>query len=98
MIRRSYRVIVIGGGHAGGGGAARAGIGGVGGTVEKIVVRGRAVAGVVVKTVDSGEWTADNSGSRSPLSGVCELSSPAVVLTTGTFMRGLMHTGERKTE
>jgi tRNA uridine 5-carboxymethylaminomethyl modification enzyme len=26
-----------------------------------------------------------------------ELSAPAVVLTTGTFMRGLMHTGERKT-
>ena len=27
-----------------------------------------------------------------------ELRAPAVVLTTGTFMRGLMHTGERRTE
>src|SRR5206468_2347545 len=26
-----------------------------------------------------------------------ELSAPSVVLTTGTFMRGLMHTGESKT-
>jgi tRNA uridine 5-carboxymethylaminomethyl modification enzyme len=27
----------------------------------------------------------------------CELHAPAIVLTTGTFMRGLMHTGESQT-
>ncbi|MCE7975211.1 MAG: tRNA uridine-5-carboxymethylaminomethyl(34) synthesis enzyme MnmG [Leptolyngbya sp. PLA1] len=30
--------------------------------------------------------------------GEVELRAPAVVLTTGTFMRGLMHTGEQRTE
>ncbi len=30
--------------------------------------------------------------------GVLRLGAAAVVLTTGTFMRGLMHTGERRTE
>jgi tRNA uridine 5-carboxymethylaminomethyl modification enzyme len=33
-----------------------------------------------------------------PSSAPLELVAPTVVLTTGTFMRALMHTGERKTE
>jgi tRNA uridine 5-carboxymethylaminomethyl modification enzyme len=33
-----------------------------------------------------------------PSGGPLELRAPAVVLTTGTFMRALMHTGERKTQ
>lgn len=44
--------------------------------------RWRRVTGVVIETPD-GRMEA--------------LSSPAVVLTTGTFMRGLMHTGEDRT-
>jgi tRNA uridine 5-carboxymethylaminomethyl modification enzyme len=57
----------------------------IAGSVERIVVeRGRA-AGVVV-TPASHDGTASLT-----------LHAPAVVLTTGTFMRGLMHTGETKT-
>ncbi len=44
---------------------------------------------------DESEGTADSNLSFPALS--FELSAPAVVLTTGTFMRGLMHTGETKT-
>ncbi len=62
--------------------ASRAEIEVVGGMVERLVVEGGKIAGVVVKA--HGE--------------LVELVSRAVVLTTGTFMRGLMHTGERKTE
>ncbi|XVJ59845.1 MAG: tRNA uridine-5-carboxymethylaminomethyl(34) synthesis enzyme MnmG [Tepidisphaera sp.] len=54
----------------------------VAGTVEKLIVEGGKVRGVVVAC--AGE--------------VFTLVARAVVLTTGTFMRGLMHTGESKTE
>ena len=52
------------------------------GTVEKILVENHRVVGVIHKC-----------GSDST-----RLASSAVVLTTGTFMRGLMHTGESQTE
>lgn len=54
----------------------------VAGTVEKLIVEGGKVRGVVVAS--GGE--------------AFRLVARAVVLTTGTFMRGLMHTGESKTE
>lgn len=54
----------------------------IAGSVEQTLVRQGAVHGVLVKT---------------PVVSV-ELVAPAVVLTTGTFMRGLMHTGERQTQ
>jgi tRNA uridine 5-carboxymethylaminomethyl modification enzyme len=53
----------------------------VAGTVDDLIVEGGKVRGVVVTT---GE-------------GTVRLNAGAVVLTTGTFMRGLMHTGEAKT-
>lgn len=53
----------------------------VAGTVDDLLVTEGRVRGVVISTMD---------GSRT-------LQGRAVVLTTGTFMRGLMHTGERRT-
>jgi tRNA uridine 5-carboxymethylaminomethyl modification enzyme len=50
----------------------------VSGTVDRLLVNGDRVRGVVL-----------HDGR--------ELAARAVVLTTGTFMRGLMHTGEQKT-
>lgn len=74
----------------------------IAGTVERIVVEAGRVTGVVVRATESSKLKAQSaSGSRSEFA-LCdlsiELSAPAVVLTTGTFMRGLMHTGESKTE
>lgn len=54
----------------------------VSGMVESLVVEGRTIRGVEIQTA---------SGKQS-------LFAPSVVLTTGTFMRGLMHTGESKTQ
>jgi tRNA uridine 5-carboxymethylaminomethyl modification enzyme len=54
----------------------------VAGSVERLIVENRRITGVEIKA-PSGE----------PIT----LRSRAVVLTTGTFMRGLMHTGEQKT-
>ena len=51
------------------------------GAVESLTITGGAIRGVVIK-LPSGETIA--------------LDAKAVVLTTGTFMRGLMHTGEMK--
>ncbi|MCC5785680.1 MAG: tRNA uridine-5-carboxymethylaminomethyl(34) synthesis enzyme MnmG [Phycisphaerales bacterium] len=48
--------------------------------VEGLIFQGTKLAGVRINT---------------PL-GRAELAAPAIVLTTGTFMRGLMHTGEKK--
>lgn len=53
----------------------------VAGSVEQLVVERGRCVGVVV---------------ASP-AGPIELRAPATVLTTGTFMRGLMHTGETRT-
>lgn len=55
----------------------------IAGSVEDIVIERGRLQGVVVR---------DGSGQAL----MCE--SRAVVLTTGTFMRGLMHTGEAKSE
>ncbi len=52
------------------------------GGVEELLVADGAVAGVLARTPDGRTLT---------------LESDTVVLTTGTFMRGLMHTGETKT-
>ncbi len=52
------------------------------GSVERLIVESAHIRGVAIAAPD---------GSR------IELSAPAVVLTTGTFMRGLMHTGEKQT-
>lgn len=53
------------------------------GTVESLQVEDSRISGVQIRHVDGRFET---------------LHARAVVLTTGTFMRGLMHTGERKTE
>ena len=58
------------------------------GTVERLVVENDKVKGVEISP----------SPSRQERSNRRVLQADAVVLTTGTFMRGLMHTGERKTE
>jgi tRNA uridine 5-carboxymethylaminomethyl modification enzyme len=64
----------------------------VAGSVERLVVEGGRLRGVVVRTADdSSQLTTE----RAPVS--CQLSAVSCVLTTGTFMRGLMHTGESKT-
>ncbi len=52
------------------------------GTVERLLVDGKVCAGAVI---------------ASPLQGEVTVHARAVVLTTGTFMKGLMHTGESKT-
>jgi tRNA uridine 5-carboxymethylaminomethyl modification enzyme len=67
------------------------------GTVERLVVEHGRIRGVEIT---------DRSAAGSPLPNsefaICDMrfaiSAPAVVLTTGTFMRGLMHTGESKSE
>ncbi len=74
----------------------------IAGTVERFVVERGRVRGVVVRTMENGRGTVDSQKGESgcPLSLPrrvhCSLSAPAVVLTTGTFMRGLMHTGEAR--
>lgn len=55
----------------------------IAGSVESLTVDRARISGVVIRSA-SGESFA--------------LSARAVVLTTGTFMRGLMHTGEDKSE
>lgn len=57
------------------------------GTVDDILIERGRVTGAVVCP----------SSNTPQAAGQLVLRSPAVVLTTGTFMRGLMHTGERKT-
>lgn len=61
----------------------------VAGSVEQLIVEGGRVRGVLVKA--AGGPHAEGEGAR------FVLSASSVVLTTGTFMRGLMHTGEQKT-
>ncbi len=58
----------------------------IGGSVERLVVESGAVRGcdVALSGTSRGE--------------TLQLRSDALVLTTGTFMRGLMHTGEAKSE
>jgi tRNA uridine 5-carboxymethylaminomethyl modification enzyme len=85
----------------------------VAGTVERLIVEGdgagRAIAGVVIRGVGEVKaygWPVDAGGPARVdwaaravwRDGEARLASRAVVLTTGTFMRGLMHTGESKAE
>jgi tRNA uridine 5-carboxymethylaminomethyl modification enzyme len=80
----------------------------IGGTAERMLLANGRVAGVEILRTQGG-WLGgvENSDglNRKRLEGVfgqagevVTLTAGAVVLTTGTFMRGLMHTGERKTE
>jgi len=55
----------------------------IAGSVERLVVVRDELRGVIIKAPGTGE--------------LVSLTAAAVVLTTGTFMRGLMHTGESKT-
>ncbi|MBY0395379.1 MAG: FAD-dependent oxidoreductase, partial [Thermoleophilia bacterium] len=67
--------------------AARPEITVIAGTVERLIVEDGAVRGVELTPTRP----ADHSAAR-------PLLARSVVLTTGTFMRALMHTGEQKTE
>ncbi|GIK19894.1 MAG: tRNA uridine-5-carboxymethylaminomethyl(34) synthesis enzyme MnmG [Leptolyngbya sp. PLA2] len=73
------------------------------GSVERLEVGGGRVKGVVIgKSQVAGLQIAYQAHAclRSDLPSAhlpFAVSAPAVVLTTGTFMRGLMHTGESKT-
>jgi tRNA uridine 5-carboxymethylaminomethyl modification enzyme len=81
----------------------------VAGTVERLVVEGGRIRGVVVrqnsraaeqqssKSEPSGAHASEGSNLLPCCSADLLLSAPSVVLTTGTFMRGLMHTGESRT-
>ncbi len=74
------------------------------GTVESFVVEKGRIAGVMYRgdaDFDAPRETADCCGEFGAISRFeksLELRCAAVVLTTGTFMRALMHTGESKTE
>lgn len=82
----------------------------IAGSVERIVVEGGRVRGVVVRGSKGSEATNQQSNKSEVgeaartghlLPGPFDdllISAPAVVLTTGTFMRGLMHCGESKAE
>ncbi len=73
----------------------------IAGSVERLVVEGARIAGVVVqgkKAAAGNEHSRDGNREGAGVGPSSLLSASAVVLTTGTFMRGLMHTGERKTE
>jgi tRNA uridine 5-carboxymethylaminomethyl modification enzyme len=66
------------------------------GTVESFVIEHSRVRGVIVRPTPNAGAVPDPDLNFAHLT--FELSAPAVVLTTGTFMRGLMHTGEHKTQ
>jgi len=70
-------------------------------SVERLVVEGGRAVGVEVRLAkppngQMAKWS--NAGGDVGGFGTVVLSASAVVLTTGTFMRGLMHTGESRTE
>jgi tRNA uridine 5-carboxymethylaminomethyl modification enzyme len=74
----------------------------IAGSVERIVVEGGRVRAVEIAKSQMAQCPDRNEGSPSPVwpfghLDVGRLTAPAVVLTTGTFMRGLMHCGESKT-
>ena len=77
----------------------------VAGSVEGLLIEGDRCVGVRVAGANPAAGHARESASGVPWStlalrpeGEVELRAAAVVLTTGTFMRGLMHTGEQRTE
>lgn len=73
----------------------------VAGSVEGLLIEGDRCVGVRVVGAarGAGDWGGPGWGARAfwP-EGEVELRAASVVLTTGTFMRGLMHTGEQRTE
>ena len=75
----------------------------VAGSVERLMVERGRVQGVVIRTA-RGEGArsptrraSDEAGGASAPADSLQLLAAAVILTTGTFMRGLMHTGESRT-
>ncbi len=74
----------------------------IGASVERLIVEGGRVVGVEVRLNEPHASSSRLTGieslhvARSQTLGL-RLSCSTVVLTTGTFMRGLMHTGESKT-
>jgi len=76
----------------------------IAGTVERFVVEHGRIAGLIYRgdaDFDAPRQTGDCCGEFGAISLAekpIELRCAAVVLTTGTFMRALMHTGEKKTE
>ncbi|NUQ68109.1 MAG: tRNA uridine-5-carboxymethylaminomethyl(34) synthesis enzyme MnmG [Phycisphaerales bacterium] len=71
----------------------------IAGSVEQLLVEGGEIRGVVIAplTRATGQWP-EGRGPRPILTDVpLTLHAGAVVLTTGTFMRGLMHTGTSQT-
>ena len=80
----------------------------IAGAVEELVVERGRVRGAVIRGAGGSTHHTPHTAQRERAGGVrasdvccddacCVLSAPAVILTTGTFMRGLMHTGEAKT-
>ncbi len=73
----------------------------IAGSVEEMVVDGGRVTGVVVESANRKAQIANQECDASSSCALCALrfalSAPSVILTTGTFMRGLMHTGETRT-
>ncbi|MCW5776681.1 MAG: tRNA uridine-5-carboxymethylaminomethyl(34) synthesis enzyme MnmG [Phycisphaeraceae bacterium] len=73
------------------------------GSVERLEVVGGRVRGVLVGKSQMANLQMANRSGDAPASDLpfahlpFAISAPAIVLTTGTFMRGLMHTGESKT-
>ncbi|MBI1372410.1 MAG: tRNA uridine-5-carboxymethylaminomethyl(34) synthesis enzyme MnmG [Phycisphaera sp.] len=82
----------------------------VGASVERIVVEDNVCKGVIIKTTGATRFSASHDEPHARASDCCgdfgdiatadksiRLDARAVVLTTGTFMRGLMHTGPQRT-
>ena len=75
----------------------------IAGSVEELVVDGGRATGVLVQIANGKSQIANPDVSSTDSSfAICHLpfaiSAPSIVLTTGTFMRALMHTGERQTQ
>ena len=75
----------------------------IAGSVEELVVDGGRATGVLVQIANGKSQMANPDVSSTDASfAICHLpfaiSAPSIVLTTGTFMRALMHTGERQTQ
>lgn len=75
------------------------------GSVEALRVERGRIRGVVVRTPPVASETSTkfpmprrDLTTNSEAAASCEITASAVVLTTGTFMRGLMHTGESTNE
>ncbi len=74
----------------------------IAGSVEELIVEKGRATGVIVQIANGKSQMANEGAAAASGFAICDLplaiSAPSIVLTTGTFMRGLMHTGERQTE